>query len=75
LFAVERDSRIADAPQLDAAKKMALLKAGSRVEDIDEAQGRRAAAYAFLEEGKAESIRFNLPANSSRSANPRGAPS
>lgn len=54
LFTVERDSRIADAQQLDAAKKLALLKAGSRVEDIDEAQARRDAAFAFLEEGKAE---------------------
>jgi multidrug resistance efflux pump len=54
LFTVERDSRIADAQQLDAAKKLALLKAGSRVEDIDEAQAKRDAASAFLEEGKAE---------------------
>jgi HlyD family secretion protein len=54
LFTVERDSRIADAQQLDATKKLALLKAGSRVEDIDEAQARRDAAFAFLEEGKAE---------------------
>jgi multidrug resistance efflux pump len=54
LFTVERDSRIADAQQLDAAKKLALLKAGSRVEDIDEAQAKRDAASAFLEEGKVE---------------------
>lgn len=54
LFTVERDSRIADAQQLDATKKLALLKAGSRVEDIDEAKARRDAAFAFLEEGKAE---------------------
>ena len=54
LFTVEHDSRIADAQQIDATKKLALLKAGSRVEDIDEAQGRRDAASAFLEEGKAE---------------------
>jgi len=54
LFNVERDSRIADAQQQDAAKKLALLKAGSRVEDIDEAQARRDAAFALLEEGKAD---------------------
>jgi multidrug resistance efflux pump len=54
LFVVERDARIADAQQLDAAKKLALLKAGSRVEDINEAQARRDAALAFLEEGNAE---------------------
>ena len=54
LFTVERDSRIADAQQQDAAKKLALLKAGSRIEDIDEAQAKRDAAFAFLEEGKAE---------------------
>jgi HlyD family secretion protein len=54
LFTVERDSRIADAQQLDASKKLALLKAGSRVEDVDEAQARRDAAFAFLEEGRSE---------------------
>jgi multidrug resistance efflux pump len=54
LFTVERDSRIADVQQLDAAQKLALLKAGSRVEDIDEAQAKRDAASAILEEGKAE---------------------
>jgi multidrug resistance efflux pump len=54
LFNVERDSRIADAQQQDAAKKLALLKAGSRVEDIEEAQARRDAALALLEEGKAD---------------------
>lgn len=54
LFTVERDSRIADAQQLDAAKKLALLRAGSRVEDVEEAQARRDAAFAFLQEGKVE---------------------
>ena len=54
LLLVERDSRIADAQLLDARKKLALLKAGSRVEDIDEARARRDAAAAFLDEGKAE---------------------
>ena len=54
LFTVEHDSRIADAQQTDASKKLALLKAGSRVQDIDEAQAKRDAALAFLEKGKAE---------------------
>jgi len=54
LLVVERDSRVADAQLLDAQKKLALLKAGSRAEDIAEAQAKRDAAAAFLEEGKAE---------------------
>lgn len=54
LLLVERDARIADAQLLDARKKLALLRAGSRAEDIAEAQARRDAAAAFLEEGKAE---------------------
>jgi multidrug resistance efflux pump len=54
LFNVERDSRIADAQQSDASKKLALLKAGSRIEDIDEARAKRDAAAALLEEGRAE---------------------
>jgi HlyD family secretion protein len=54
LLEIQRDSRIADAQLLDAQKKLALLRAGSRVEDIAEAQARRDAAAAFLEEGKAE---------------------
>ncbi len=54
LLVVERDARIADAQALDARKKLALLRAGSRAEDIAEAQARRDAAAAFLDEGKAE---------------------
>jgi multidrug resistance efflux pump len=54
LLEVQRDSRIADAQLLDAQKKLALLRAGSRAEDIAEAQARRDAAAALLEEGKAE---------------------
>jgi multidrug resistance efflux pump len=54
LFNVERDSRIADAQQSDASKKLALLKAGSRIEDIDETRAKRDAAAALLEEGRAE---------------------
>ena len=54
LLSVERDSRVADAQLMDARKKLALLKAGSRAEDIAEAQAKRDAAAAFLDEGKAE---------------------
>jgi multidrug resistance efflux pump len=54
LLAVERDSRVAAAQLVDAQKKLALLRAGSRAEDIAEAQARRDAAAAFLDEGKAE---------------------
>jgi multidrug resistance efflux pump len=39
---------------LDGRKKLALLRAGSRAEDIAEAEARRDAAAAFLDEGKAE---------------------
>jgi len=38
----------------DARKKLALLKAGSRAEDIAEAQAKRNAAAALLEVGNAE---------------------
>jgi HlyD family secretion protein len=54
LLVVERDARIATAQLLDARKKLALLRAGSRAEDIAEAQARRDAAAAFLDEGNAE---------------------
>jgi HlyD family secretion protein len=50
----ERDSRVADALLTDARKKLALLQAGSRAEDIAEARARRDQAAAFLEEGKAD---------------------
>ena len=49
-----RDSRIADAVLVDARKKLALLKVGSRFEDIAEAKARRDSAAAFLDEGKAD---------------------
>jgi multidrug resistance efflux pump len=39
---------------LDARKKLALLNAGSRAEDIAEAKARRDGAAAFLGEGKAD---------------------
>ena len=51
---VERDSRVADAVLMDARKKLALLEAGSRAEDVAEAKAKRDQAAAFLEEGKAE---------------------
>lgn len=54
LLVAQRDSRVADAQLLDADKKLALLKAGSRAEDIEEARARRDAAAAFLGEGRAE---------------------
>ena len=54
LLAVERDSRMADAQLSDARKKLALLRAGSRAEDIEEAKARRDAGAAYLDEGKAE---------------------
>ena len=54
LLVAERDSRVADAVLVDARKKLALLKVGSRYEDIAEAKARRDSAAAFLEEGKAE---------------------
>jgi multidrug resistance efflux pump len=54
LLVAERDSRVADAVLVDARKKLALLKVGSRYEDIAEAKARRDNAAAFLEEGKAD---------------------
>ncbi len=54
LLVDERDSRVADAVLVDARKKLALLKVGSRYDDIAEAKARRDSAAALLEEGKAE---------------------
>ena len=54
LFVVQRDSSIADAQLVDAQKKLDLLNAGSRAEDIAVAQAKRDAAAAFLDEGKAD---------------------
>jgi multidrug resistance efflux pump len=54
LLVVERDSRVADAVLVDARKKLALLRAGTRVEDIAEAKAKRDSAAAFLDEGKAD---------------------
>jgi HlyD family secretion protein len=54
LLVAERDSRIADAVLVDARKKLALLKVGSRFEDIAEAKARRDSAAASLDEGKAD---------------------
>jgi HlyD family secretion protein len=54
LLVDERDSRVADAVLTDARKKLALLRAGSRFEDVDEAKARRDSASASLDEAKAE---------------------
>ena len=54
LFLAQREYRIAEAQLVDAEKKLALLKAGSRAEDVAEAQAKRDATAAFLEAGKAE---------------------
>jgi HlyD family secretion protein len=54
LVVAERDSRVADTVLVDARKKLALLKAGSRAEDIAEARARRDSVAASLDEGKAE---------------------
>jgi multidrug resistance efflux pump len=54
LLVAERDFRIADAVLVDARKKLALLKVGSRFEAVAEAKDRRDSAAAFLDEGKAD---------------------
>ena len=54
LFLAQRDYRIAEAEYVEAEKRLALLNAGSRAEDIAEAQAKRDTAAALLEEGKAE---------------------
>jgi hypothetical protein len=59
---VERDSRVADAVLMDARKKLALLHAGSRAEDVAEAKAKRDQAAAFLEERKAEFDQFKARA-------------
>jgi multidrug resistance efflux pump len=65
LLVAERDSRVADAVLVDARKKLALLKVGSRFEDIAEAKARRDSASASLDEAKAEldqcSVRAPVP--------------
>jgi HlyD family secretion protein len=53
-WSTSRDSRIADAVLVDARKKLALLKVGSRFEAVAEAKDRRDSAAAFLDEGKAD---------------------
>jgi multidrug resistance efflux pump len=54
LLVTVRDSRVADAVLVDARKKLALLKAGSRAEDISEAKARRDTVAARLDEGRAK---------------------
>jgi len=50
----QRDARIAAAQLKDAQRKLDLLRAGSRAEDIAEAQAKRDGAAALLEEGKVQ---------------------
>jgi multidrug resistance efflux pump len=50
----ERNARVADAELISARKKLALLKARSREEDIAEAKARLDSAVALLDEGKTE---------------------
>jgi multidrug resistance efflux pump len=52
-FQIERAARIADAQLEDALAKFKLLRIGSRAEDITEADARRDAAKAALDEAKA----------------------
>lgn len=52
LFHTQREARVAAAQLEDSEKRLALLQAGSRAEDIAEAQARRDQAQAQLEEAK-----------------------
>jgi len=54
LLETRRDARMAAAQLNDAAKRLALLHAGSRREDIDEAKARRDSAAAALKVDKAK---------------------
>ncbi len=53
-FGVSIASAVRWVARLDAREKLALLKVGSRFEDIAEAKARRDSAAAFLDEGKAD---------------------
>jgi len=53
MFQVERDARVTNAQVEDARAKLDLLRIGSRAEDIAEADARRDAAKAALDEAKA----------------------
>jgi multidrug resistance efflux pump len=65
LFHAQRETRVAAAQLEDSEKRLALLQAGTRPEDIAEAQARRDQAQAQLEEAKADldqcSIRAPAP--------------
>jgi multidrug resistance efflux pump len=54
LLEVERDARITAAQLEDAKKRVALQKAGSRAEDVIEAQAKRDVAAADLSEARAQ---------------------
>jgi multidrug resistance efflux pump len=53
MLQVQRDARITAAQLEDARARLELLRLGSRAEDIEEADARRDAASAALEEAKA----------------------
>jgi HlyD family secretion protein len=53
LLQARRDARIAAAQLEDQKRRLDLLHAGTRAEDISEAAAKRESAAAFLEEGKA----------------------
>ena len=54
LLQARRDARVTAAQLEDAKKRLALLQAGSRAEDITEASAKRDAAAAALDEAKAQ---------------------
>ena len=54
IFLAQREARVTEAQLDDARKKLALLKAGSRPEDVAEAEARHDAAAAALKEAEAE---------------------
>ena len=53
ILQVQRDARVSAAQLNDARQRLALLHAGSRQEDIDEAKARRDEAAADLEQAQA----------------------
>ena len=62
IFLVEREARVTAAQLEDSRKKLALLRAGSRPEDIAEAEARRDAGAANAKEAKAEADQCSLKA-------------
>jgi multidrug resistance efflux pump len=62
IFLAEREARVTAAQLEDSRKKLALLRAGSRSEDIAEAEARREASAAEASEAKAEADQCSLKA-------------